>query len=48
VGWQLPDKAHRVGQQEGQVLDGHFPYRGVERGEEFVLREHFALAEQRH
>ena len=40
LGGQLADEAHGVAEQEGNVLNDHFPHGGVQRGEEFVLRKH--------
>ena len=42
------NKSYRIGQQEGEVLNGHLSHRGVEGGKQFVLRKDIAFAKQGH
>ncbi len=48
VSGQLADKSYRVGEQEGQVVDYHLAYGGVECGEKLVFGEYLALAQEIH
>ena len=48
VGRQLADKTDGVGQQEGQVVNGHLAHGGVERGKELVLGKDVTLRQQVH
>ena len=48
VGRQLTDKADGIGQQEGQIVDGHLAYRSVKGGKQLVLGKHVTLAQQVH
>ena len=48
IGGQLADKAHRICQQERQIVDGHLPHSGIKGGEELILCKHFALGQQVH
>lgn len=45
---ELAYEAHGVCQQEGEILYGNLPHRGVESGEELVFGEDIALAKQVH
>ena len=45
VGGQFADKAHRVGQQERQIVDNYLPHRGVQCGKEFVFRKNIRLTQ---
>ena len=45
---QFADKTNCVGEQERQVLDRYFAYRGIERRKQFVLRKHIGFGEQVH
>ena len=47
-GRQLADEAHRVGEEEGQVVDDHLAHGGVEGGKELVFGKHVAFTKQVH
>ena len=45
---QLAYESYGVGEQEGEIVDGHLPHCGVERGEKLVFGEDVALAQEVH
>ena len=45
---EFADEAHRIGDQERQVVENYFPDRCVERCKEFVFGKYIALAQQVH
>ena len=45
---ELAYESYRVGKQKRQIVDNHLAHGGVKCGEQFVLGEHIAFAQQIH
>ena len=45
---KFADEPYRVCQQEGEIVDNHFPNGSVERGKQFVFRKNLAFAQKVH
>ena len=48
MGRELAYESYRVGKQKRQIVDNHLAHGGVKCGEQFVLGEHIAFAQQIH
>ena len=48
MGGKFADEAHGIGEKEGQIVYYYFSHSGVERGEQLVLGEYIAFAQQVH